>query len=176
MAADKKPVDAKKLSYEELVAENDRLLKALSDKTEEVSEAAKRALIISSGAEERPTGKTVEVTKCKNYKIAGYHDDGRPILRPEYHQVMEPTYWYEIDMPPVGGTDIKLNGREFYHGNVYEVTNDELKTLKDIVWRLWAHERSLHEDNEKVFRQHFDSRLKKVFAIPPGAPKGSRLQ
>jgi len=45
-----------------------------------------------------------------------------------------PTYLMPIDMPPVGGTDIKRNGIEEYHGQVYEmerwisVANDSTET------------------------------------------------
>lgn len=161
----------KLLSKEDLLKEVERLQQALAEKTEEVSEAKKAAAIFQSSEEEVPTGNSVDVVRCKGYKNAGYHEDGRVILRPDWHTVKEPTYWYTIDMPAVGGTDIKLNGREFYHGQTYEVTVDELRTLKDIVHRLWAHERSLHEDNEKVYRQHYDSKLKRFF--PKGAVNGA---
>lgn len=153
----------KKPSYEELKAEIDRLTSALAASATQVSEAQKRAAIFQSNEEEVPTGNTVEVTRCKGYKGVGFHDDGREILKPEWHKVVEPTYWYTIDMPPVGGTDIKLNGREFYHGQTYEVTVDELRTLKDVCARLWAHERSIHEDNTEIFRKSYNEKLRKFF-------------
>ncbi len=150
-------------SYQDLKAEVDRLTAALSASQADATEAQKRASIIQSNEESVPTGKTVMVTRVRGYEESGFHDDGRRILKPKYHEVEEPTFWFTIDMPPVGGTDIKLNGREFYHGSTYEVTLDELRTLMEMVHRLWVHERSIHEDNEKSFRQHFDSRLRKFF-------------
>ncbi len=155
-----------KLSYEQLAAEVERLQAALAKSETEVTEAQKRASIVQSNEESVPTGNTIRVTRVKGYEEAGHHDDGRRILKPLYHEVEEPTYWYTIYMPPVGGTDIKLNGREFYHGSTYEVMVDELRTLKEMVHRLWMHERSIHEDNEKSFRQHYDSKLRKFFARP----------
>lgn len=167
-AKDKKP------SYEELKAELDRLQAALTKSEGQLSDAHKAAAIYQSANEAVPTGKSVMVVRCKSYENAGYHDDGRAILRPKWHEVEEPTFWYTIDMPPVGGTDIKLNGKEFYHGQTYEVTTDELRTLMDIVNRLWVHERSIHEDNEKAFRGHFDSKLRKFFPRGPVVSAGGK--
>lgn len=167
--------EVKKPSYEDLKAEVERLQGALAEQTSLASEAQKRAAIFQSAEQEAPTGKTVMTTRVKNYKVSGYHDDGRQILRPEWHEVEEPTFWYTIDMPAVGGVAINLNGKEFYHGQTYEVTVDELRTLKDIVHRLWMHERSIHEDNTEVFRKHYDNRLRKFFpkgeAVTPAGKK-----
>ncbi len=157
----------KQPSYEDLKAEVDRLQAELATSRADATEAQKLAALFQSKEEAVPTGKSVTVTRCKGYEIAGYHDDGRQILRPKWHEVEEPTYWYTIDMPPVGGTDIKLNGREFYHGQTYEVTVDELRTLKEMVHRLWMHERSIHEDNKEVFRKHYDDKIRKFFPRGP---------
>lgn len=152
---------------EALKKEVERLGKALSTAEADRDDVTRKSAAFRNDTDEVPTGKSVKVTKCKGYKNVGYHDDGRPILRPEWHEVDQPSYYYTIDMPPVGGTDIKLNGREFFHGQTYEVTLDELRTLKDIVHRLWGHERDIHEDNEKVYRQHYSQKFSRFF--PKGA-------
>ncbi len=62
-------------------------------------------------------------------------------------------WWYKIDLPPSGGLNIKLNGQPYEHGQVYEFTTDTLRTVKDIVYRCWAHERSIKGDNENFYRR-----------------------
>jgi len=62
-------------------------------------------------------------------------------------------WWYKVDLPPVGGVDIRCNGMPFYHGEQYKVTTDTLRTLKDIVYRNWKHEGDIHGSNENFYRQ-----------------------
>lgn len=161
----------KQPSYEELRAEVERLSKALTTSETEKTEAQKRAAIFTSNEQEVPTGNSVEISRCKGYETVGFHDDGRPILKAQWEKATVPTFWYTIDMPPVGGTDIKLNGKEFYHGKTYEVTPGELRTLKEMCARLWAHEREIHHDNEKEFRGHYTNKVREFF--PRGAVTAS---
>jgi len=62
-------------------------------------------------------------------------------------------WWYKVDLPPVGGVDIKCNGVPYYHGEQYKVTTDTLRTIKDIVFRNWKHESDIHGSNENFYRQ-----------------------
>ena len=62
-------------------------------------------------------------------------------------------WWYKIDLPPVGGIDIRCNGVPYYHSEQYKVTTDTLRTLKDIVFRNWKHEGDIHGSNENFYRQ-----------------------
>lgn len=98
------------------------------------------------------TGRTVCVQRCKGYKTVGYRDGGRPQIEPVFHMVELPTYYYKIDMPPVGGTDLKLNDTPMYHGQVVEVDIDTLRTLKDMVFRLWKHDADIHGSDENFYR------------------------
>lgn len=69
-------------------------------------------------------------------------------------------WWYKIDLPPSGGLNVKLNGQPFEHGQVYEFTTDTLRTVKDIVFRCWAHERSIKGDNENFYRRELAPTLR----------------
>jgi len=62
-------------------------------------------------------------------------------------------WWYKLDLPPVGGIDIKIGGVPFYHGEQYKVTTNTLRSLKDIVYRNWKHEGDIHGSNENFYRQ-----------------------
>jgi hypothetical protein len=85
--------------------------------------------------QEVATGKTVKVKRAPwirsgkpGYKVVGYKDDGREILKPSSKDVELPTYFYKIDMPPVGGDRPQDERRPFYHGTVYEFDIDTLRT------------------------------------------------
>lgn len=163
-------------SYEELAAQVADLQKQLGESRADATEAQKLAALYRSDKEEVLTGKTVKVTRCIGYEVAGYHDDGRQVLKPKWKEVEEPTYWYTIDMPPVGGTHALLNGREFYHGQTYEVTIDELRTMKEICARLWSHERSIHEDNTEAFRRHYTNKVRQFFPhASPTSASGKKV-
>lgn len=103
--------------------------------------------------QEIPTGKMVTVQRCRGYKTVGYHDDSRPIIKPVWKDVELPTYFYKIDLPPVGGEGLFDNGTPFYHGTVYEVDIDTLRSWKDRVFRLWDHERNIRGSNENFYRR-----------------------
>jgi len=72
---------------------------------------------------------------------AGSDDDGRDL------------WHFKIDLPPSGGTEIKVNGIPFFHGLQYKVNTDTLRVLKDIVARTWKHEESIHGSNENFYRR-----------------------
>lgn len=121
-----------------LQAEVERLTKALAQASTTNEEAVRRAMMIAQDNEEVPTGKFVEVTRTlKGVEVT--------------EQV--PTFQYKIDMPPVGGVDIKLNGESYQHGLVYTFDLYTLRGIKEIVYRLRAHEASLHDNNENAYRR-----------------------
>ena len=93
---------------------------------------------------ERPTGRTVSIEKCSGYERVGF-EKGRAIYEPKFKTVTVPTYYYKIMMAPCGGLQARLNGQDFVHGSVVEVDIDTLRTLKDIVFRTWSHEGSIHD-------------------------------
>ncbi len=95
---------------EQLQAEVGRLQGALADAATATEEAAHRAMFFRNGSEEVPTGRTVKVPTCTGYDTTGFKDDGTPIRRPVWEEKDVPTYLYKIEMPPVGGVDIKING------------------------------------------------------------------
>ena len=109
--------------------------------------------------EEKPTGRTVEVDRLDHYKVVGHKDDGRPIREPVFKKIRLPTFAYRINMPPVGGTDMKINGLPFYHGAVYTLDIDTLRTVKDMVHRLWDHDRQIHGTDENAYRKKTQQRI-----------------
>lgn len=135
-----------------LKAEVERLQGALQDAASASEEAARRAMFFRDDNEERPTGKTVKVTKCVGYEVVGHTDEGIPRRRPIWDEVEQPTFYYKIDMPPVGGVDIKINGESLYHGETYTLTLDQLRMVKEIVYRLRDHEATIHGTDENVYR------------------------
>lgn len=68
-------------------------------------------------------------------------------------------YKFKIDLAPSGGTDIKLNGVPYYHGEVYSFDTNTLRTIKEIVQRTWDHERSINGKNENVYRREMNTTL-----------------
>lgn len=76
-----------------------------------------------------------------NETYAGEDDEGTPL------------YYYRIDLAPCGGTDIRLSGETFFHGEVYKVTVHQLRTLREIVNRTWGHEQQINGTNENFYRK-----------------------
>lgn len=155
MAKVTSPEDVAKLN-----AEIERLTKQLAEKDGALETARKEATNAQALAslqqreiEEVPTGKTIKVPRCVKYKTAGYRDDGRPVREPVFEEVEVPTYFYRIDLPPSGGTGIKINGEEFMHGQTYTFDLDLLRAIKDIVHRSWAHEQQIKGSNENFYRK-----------------------
>jgi len=83
-----------------------------------------------------------------NETYAGEDDEGTPL------------YYYRIDMAPCGGTDIRLSGETFFHGEVYKVTVHQLRTLREIVNRTWGHEQQINGTNENFYRKPQNRQLR----------------
>jgi hypothetical protein len=86
-----------------------------------------QSAIFTSGVTERPAGKA---------------DDGKTDL-----------WWYRIDLAPSGGTEIKINGTPYYHGQTYKFDTDLLRSIKEIVARTWDHENNIMGANENMYRR-----------------------
>ncbi|MGQ7939132.1 hypothetical protein [Paraburkholderia sp. D1E] len=102
---------------------------AAKDLAEEESarlSAQAQSAIFTTGVVERPAGKA---------------DDGTDL------------WWYRIDLSPSGGTEIKINGFPYYHGQTYKLTTDLLRSIKEIVARTWDHENNIMGANENLFRR-----------------------
>lgn len=137
-------------------------LKEQLDLSEQQRSAAEKAALAAAEAQgmlmqrdiqEVLTGKKVKVKRAVGYEVVSYKDDGREIIKPKWKEVLLPTYFYKIDMPPVGGFDLKINEQSFFHGTVYEVDIDTLRTMKEIVARTWEHDRSIHGSDENFYRK-----------------------
>jgi hypothetical protein len=63
---------------------------------------------------------------------------------------------YKIDLPPSGGTDIRINGRPYYHGETYTFGTELLRSIKEIVQRSWNHEASIQGSNENFYRKEMN--------------------
>lgn len=161
----------------------DRLLKEISDLKGQLaiseasrSEAEKAALaaaeaqggLLQSEILEVPTGKRVKVDRLASYKVVGHKDNGQEILRPVFKKVELPTFYYKVDMPPVGGLFCSVNGTNFYQGTVYEFDIDTLRTVKEMVFRLWAHDRSIHPNDENFYRKDANWQMRNQRAMSRG--------
>lgn len=102
---------------------------------------------------EVPTGRRIAMQKAVGYKVVGHHDDGREIIKPVFKTENVPTFYYKVDLPPCGGSDLKLNGTPYYHGGVYELDLDTLRTVKDMVYRMWKHDAEIHGSDENFYRK-----------------------
>lgn len=151
---------------EALQAEIARLTAALSLETEKVTAAEKErddaaqaaaanqgVILLQGDSREVATGRSVEVSRAVKYKGDGYRDDGRQVIKPVFEPQSMPTFYYKIDLPASGGYGIKINGVDFMHGETYELDEDLLRTIKDMVARSWAHEGTIRGSNENVFRR-----------------------
>jgi hypothetical protein len=85
-----------------------------------------------------------------------------PKLDPEGNEIpgeTEPAYFYRVDLPPSGGTQIVINGNNFYHGEQYKVRVSTLRTMKEIIFRGHQHEASIRGSNENFYRSPQDKRI-----------------
>lgn len=130
------------------------------------SAQAQGSLLMQRQIDEVATGKTVTVKRCKGYKVVGHHDDGRDILRPVFTDVPRATYFYKVDLPPCGGSDLKINGVPFYHGAVYELDEDTLRSVKEIVYRCWKHDSEIHGNDENFYRKKGAYESTGTLAVP----------
>jgi len=126
----------------------------LSEQTIAALQAAQRQGAIQGVfAQEQPTGKKVKLKVFDHLKILRYDDNGKEITRPVFKTVEMDTYFLKIDMPPCGDTCLSINGERFYHGAVYEFDIHTLRTVKDIIFRTWAHDRAIHPNDENFYRR-----------------------
>jgi hypothetical protein len=149
-----------KVTSTEDVATLQAQIAALTKKLEEqggelaVAKDAARAAADAQGGlpymqatvEEQATGRSITVKRAKNPWV-------KDAAKLEFETVEMPTYYYKIELPPSGGTDLKINGSAFYHGQVYEFSVDDLRMMKDMVARSWGHEANIKGSNENIFRR-----------------------
>lgn len=113
---------------------------------EEMAVAVSKAGQFVSNTEEQASGKTVTIEICLN-------PWERDTKKQKFKEVEYPTYFYTIDMPRGMGTHLTVNGREFYHGQTYEVDTFALTDLKKMVAQCWYHEKNIHGENENAYRK-----------------------
>lgn len=147
--------------FAKMQAENAALRAQLAQSEQARSEGEKVALevaqaqgmLLQKSIEEVPTGKSVTVKRLDHYKVVGHKQDtGEDILRPIFKEVKLPTFYYKIDLPPCGGIHMRINGKEFYHGTVYEFDIDTLCSVKEIVYRCWDHDAQIHRSDDSFYR------------------------
>ena len=71
----------------------------------------------------------------------------------------EDMWKYKIDLPPSGGTDIKINGVPFFHGETYTFNTNLLQSIKEIVSRTWQHEANISGSNENFYRREMNKTI-----------------
>lgn len=160
------PKDISKMSQEQLREEYNRLAAALemeqqknTDLEAQKNSDAEAFAMQMSNIREVPTGEKKKIRKCTGYEVVGYKDDGREIRKPIFEQIEVPTFWYKIDVPPSAGLGITISGNQFYHGETYKFTEDELRTVKDMVHRCFVHENIRLGRNEAPYRKEREHTL-----------------
>jgi hypothetical protein len=120
---------------------------------EAIASAQAQGMLMQGQIQEVPSGKTALVAKFKEWKHRGFKDNGDEIVKPVFEKKRVPTFFYTIDLPPCGGTDMKINGMPLYHGAMVELDIDTLRTVKDMVYRCWKHDADIHGSDENFYRQ-----------------------
>lgn len=135
MAEQHKESKLEKMTSGEMLEYTRKLESQLAEKTVELD---KMRLIADN----------VIITPSHPEKFLGKNEDG------------EDVYEYLIDLPPHAGEGLRINGHMLYHGQKYTFTRENLLSIKDNVQRAWDHERSLHDDDENVYRPQMGRVLK----------------
>jgi hypothetical protein len=111
-----------------------------------VYESGRSSQFLSDTSEEKATGKFITIEKCTN-----------PWVKKKSEQIWEeekvPTFFFTIDLPPGAGSELSTNGLQFYHGETYELSYYTLVDIKSRIARCWDHEKSIHGENENVYRK-----------------------
>ena len=153
---------------EELQAEINRLKAELGESNlqrsaaEEVAQAMAMASAFGGASEEQPTGRTVTMSVCLN---PGVKDEKKQ----KFKDIELPTYYYTIQLPAGAGVCLWTNGSEYYHGETYEFDTFALAEMKDRVAKCWAHEKSIHGENENAYRKPTNKHLITAAARQRGA-------
>ena len=158
---DQATTQGKRGNVSELEAEIIRLKHELGVKDQALNEAQADALhaaesqgmLAQDQVTEVPSKKMARIMVLDKYEIKGYKDDGREILKATFKPKMVPTYFYKVMLAPNGGMDMKMNGVELFHGGVYEMDIDTLRSVKEIIYRGWKHEREFRGTDENFYRR-----------------------
>jgi hypothetical protein len=159
-----------KPTVEDLLAQVEALKAELGVKDVELADASKRALAAAeaqagfqqSGIQAVPSGRKVTAMRLDPehpYETKGYKEDGRPILKPNFVKTKVDTWFLKIDIPPMAGWDMKINGMPIVHGATYEVDLGVLQYLNDMIYKAWQHEAVINGKNENVFRKPQEKRI-----------------
>ncbi|MFT4068932.1 hypothetical protein [Paraburkholderia sp.] len=115
-------------------------IKALESENEKLSAA--KDLAKEESARLSAQAQSSLLTSSVVERFAGKADDGKTDL-----------WWYRIDLAPCGGTDIKINGKPYLHGETYKFDTDTLRAVKEIVARTWVHENDINGHAFNPYRQ-----------------------
>ena len=86
-------------------------------------------------------------------------EEGKVIFKmmPVFEEVE--VFHYRIDLPTSGGISIRINGVDYFHGEVYKLTAEQLTTVKEIVHRTWVQEGLIKGNNENAYRRPLETRI-----------------
>ncbi|MFB9123292.1 hypothetical protein E2553_00250 [Paraburkholderia dipogonis] len=118
-AAPEESIEALRARIKALEADNEKLSAAKDVAEEEsarLSAQAQSSLLTTSVVE----------------RFAGKSEDGKEL------------WWYRVDLAPCGGTDLRINGKPYLHGETYKFDTDTLRTIKEMVARTWVHENDIN--------------------------------
>ena len=113
---------------------------------DEMAAMAEISAFTAPVAEEQPTGRMIEIDVCTN-------PAERNAKKLVYKKVKVPTYYYALNLPTGAGLCLSTNGIQYFHGETYEFTQNELADIKSRVARCWDHEKSIHGNNENAYRK-----------------------
>lgn len=113
--------------------EENRLLKG---EMQRASDAARTSALMLSQFTEVPAGQT----------------------DPDKNGNVQDLWQYTIDLALNGGNFIRINGVEYYHGQTYTLTTDQLRTVKDIVYRTHVHEQMVFGHTKDNFYRQQNNR------------------
>lgn len=152
----KRPQAEARTEPEQAVAEPERLIpKVNTVNADLLSDEQKQKL--RERARKHVTAKRVETAEDEYFRAAVHEEElvDKPMEQLEY-----------IQLDLAGHSNkIMLDGVQFFHGQIYEVTKSVADTMREIVARGWNHEREIGGAN----RDHYRAPRNTTFSMKTGA-------
>lgn len=108
---------------------------------EQMATSADQFVIMGRQIQPIPLGKRKVPSKRYVHKTKTYVDE----------EIELEFFRYMIDMPAVGGLDLKIGGNQYVHGETYDLDINTLRCVQEQVARLWFHEAQIQGNNEAAW-------------------------